>query len=113
MISTFAQAAAMRPPPAPVAAPAAPEKAARAAHLASQLALVTAEQKRSADALGRYLGRADLFTCVACSTENPLASPPQKTPQGSPQRPSPPHHSYPPRTPPPPPPPPPRTPGTC
>ena len=39
-------------------------KAARAAHLQRQLGIVQAEQARSSDALGRYLGRADLFTLV-------------------------------------------------
>ena len=45
-------------------------KAARAAHLQRQLGIVQAEQARSSDALGRYLGRADLFTLVlSCAVE--------------------------------------------
>ncbi len=36
----------------------------RASHLAAQRRLVATESARCASALGQYLGRADLFTCV-------------------------------------------------
>jgi hypothetical protein len=36
----------------------------RASHLAAQRRLVATEAARCASALGQYLGRADLFTCV-------------------------------------------------